>query len=98
MSESISYDGYYLSYSGVSLPLKLVRPLEAAAIENRNTFFGVCLDGNGREILIHKVVYGEIELEHRYGYHDCGALQWAEILDDEGEIQRLNFDTEGKLC
>ena len=95
MSESISYDGYYLSYSGVSLPLKLVRPLEAAAIENRNTFFGVCLDGNGREILIHKVVYGEIELEHRYGYHDCGALSWVDIRDEEGDTQRLNFAADG---
>lgn len=98
MSETTTYDGYFLSYSGVTLPLKLVRPLAAAEIENRNTFFGVRLDEDGREILIHKVVYGEIELEHRYGYHPDGALRWAEILDDEGEIQRLNFDAQGRPC
>ncbi|MEE2733063.1 MAG: DUF6156 family protein [Pseudomonadota bacterium] len=98
MSETTTYDGYFLSYSGVTLPLKLVRPLAEAEIENRNTFFGVRLDEDGREILIHKVVYGEIELEHRYGYHPDGALRWAEILDDEGEIQRLNFDAQGRPC
>lgn len=91
MSETLSYDNYFLSYSGAKLPLKLVGPLSQQEIANRNTYFGVRLDDMGRHILIHRVVYGEVDLEHRYGYDDQGELKWAEILDDEGETQRLEF-------
>jgi hypothetical protein len=96
MSSPEHYDQHFLSYSGVSLPLQLVSPLERGETENRNTFFGVRLDHAGRAALIHKIVYGEVELEHRYGYHDNGALQWAEIVDDDDEVQRLEFDRAGQ--
>ncbi len=91
MKSTIDYDAYFLSYSGTRLPFKLVGQLELADIANRNTFFGACMDEDGRTTLIHKVVYGEIELEHRYGYHADGSIAWAEILDDEGERQQLTF-------
>ncbi len=88
----MKYQKYYLSYTGAQLPLKMVNALEEAEIQNRNTYFGVCVDEKDQTTLIHKVVYGEIELEHRYGYDDSGKLAWAEILDDEGEIQTLHFN------
>lgn len=97
MNDVRNYDRYYLSYSGITLPLKLVGELDPAEIENRNTFFGAELDSEGRQTLIHKVVYGEVELEHRYGYHDDGAISWAEILDEDGDVQRLNFAPDGKM-
>lgn len=89
-----SYDHYFLSYSGTKLPLKLVNSLELSEVENRNTYFGANVDEQGRTTLIHRVVYGEIDLEHRYGYHESGALAWAEILDSEGEVRRLTFAAE----
>lgn len=95
MTDTITYDRYFLSYSGLSLPLKLVGELDPAEIDNRNTFFGACEDKQGRQILVHKVVYGEVELEHRYGYHDCGALSWVDIRDEAGDTQRLNFAADG---
>lgn len=88
---SQNYDRYFLSYSGAKLPLKLVGPLTIDEIDNRNTYFGACVDEEGREILIHKVVYGEVEMEHRYGYKDGGELAWAEILNVDDEMQRLEF-------
>jgi len=30
--------GFFVSYTGVKLPLKLVNPIEADALSNRNTF------------------------------------------------------------
>ena len=90
-----TYDNYYLSYSGTKLPLKLVNPLSLDEVENRNTYFGAQTDALGRTTLIHRVVYGEIDLEHRYGYYASGALSWAEILDSEGEIRRLSFTENG---
>lgn len=57
---------YYLTYSGVQLPLNLVNELEPTAISNRNTYFLAHFDGAGRVVLCQKVVYGEIEMAHRY--------------------------------
>ena len=96
MNSPEHYDRYYLTYSGISLPLQLVTPMEKADTENRNTYFGALYDDQERTTLIHKVVYGEVELEHRYGYHDNGTLQWAEIRDYDDEVQRLEFDTNGQ--
>ena len=35
---------YFLSYSGVSLPLRLVSPLAASELQNRNTYFRAVYD------------------------------------------------------
>ncbi|WP_202410495.1 DUF6156 family protein [Pseudomaricurvus sp. HS19] len=91
------YQRYYLSYSGTGLPLQMVSPISTDEIANRNTFFGVCNDDAGRVTLIHKRVYGEVELEHRYGYDDQGRLQWAEIRALDDEACRLVFGSEGQL-
>lgn len=88
---------YYISYSGVKLPLKLVTPLTAAELQNRNTFFRAYFDDGERLLLCQKMVYGEIELEHRYNYHDNGMLKTAEITDADGELSLLRFDETGAL-
>lgn len=86
---------YFISYSGVKLPLKLVNPL--SDIDNRNTYFRGYFDDDGRLILCQKVVYGEIELQHRYRYGGNGVLQEAEITDADGEVNVLQFDGEGQV-
>jgi len=41
------------------------------------------------------VVYGEVELQHRYEYHDNGSLKQAEITEaDESRVMR--FDEQGQ--
>ena len=53
---------YFLSYSGVGLPLKLVSPLAASELQNRNTYFRAVYDEAGRLVSCEKLVYGEVEL------------------------------------
>jgi hypothetical protein len=83
---------YFVTYSGVKLPLKLCQPLEEAALSNRNTFFRAWYDALDRITGFQKMVYGEVELEHRYKYDENNALMMAEIIDVEGEVTVMNFD------
>jgi len=76
---------YFTTYSGVALPFKLVGELEASAINNRNTWFQGYFDAGGVLHMLQKVVYGEVELEHRYAYSD-GKLQRCEIIDAAGVV------------
>jgi hypothetical protein len=87
---------HYVTYSGIKLPLKLVNPLEEADIANRNTYFRACFDEQGRMVLCQKVVYGEVELQHRYEYHDNGSLKLAEITEAADEPRVLRFDEQGQ--
>jgi hypothetical protein len=82
---------YFTSYTGVKLPFKLVNPLTHAEIENRNTYFLGYFDAEQRVTGFDKVVYGEIELAHRYQYHPDGSLSRAEITDIEGEVTVLDY-------
>ena len=86
---------FFVSYSGVKLPLKLVNPIVTDALMNRNTFIRAHFDRAGVMTGFQKVVYGEVELAHRYEYHDNGRLRLAEItmLDEDAVI--LHFDEAG---
>jgi len=86
---------YFLTYSGVHLPLNLMSPLEPDAVENRNTYFAAKYDEQGRIVLCRKMVYGEVEFEHRYAYHDNGVLSRAAI-DMEDETRVVEFDERGE--
>lgn len=97
MGSTTFYDQYYLSYSGAGLPLNLVSPIEPEDVHNRNTYFGAKLDESGRISLIHKRVYGEIELSHRYEYYPNGTLKLADIHNIEDEGIRLRFDENGGI-
>lgn len=88
------YDRYYLSYSGIRLPLKLVSPLNTQEIDNRNTYFGAMVDASGRTRTIHKVVYGAVEMAHDYQFNEQGQLLRAEIMNEDGELQTFTFDAE----
>ncbi|MBI4809163.1 MAG: hypothetical protein HY799_09495 [Nitrosomonadales bacterium] len=87
---------FFVTYTGVKLPFKLVNELQTSEVENRNTFFRGYFDTQDRLTGFDKLAYGEIELQHRYTYHDNGKLGSAEITDIDGEVTLLLFDTEGK--
>ena len=57
---------YFLTYSGVNLPLKLIMPLSPESIENRNTYFAARIDDLGRLIACRKIVYGEVEFDQSF--------------------------------
>jgi len=78
---------YFVTYSGVKLPLRLVDPLEESDLNHRNTFIRARFDAAQRLVECEKMVYGEIHLSHRYAYGEDGALKRAEIvMDDETTV------------
>lgn len=83
----------FVTYSGIRLPLKLSSPIEDTA--HRNTYFRGWFDAGERVTEIEKLVYGEVEMRHRYAYHANGVLAQAEITDADGEIRVLHFDAQG---
>jgi hypothetical protein len=86
---------YFLTYSGVKLPLNLVSPVLSEALENRNTYFRAGYDASGRLVFCEKLVYGEVELRHDYEYHADGALARA-LIDMGGEETEIIFDADGQ--
>jgi hypothetical protein len=94
-NEAIDERRYFTSYTGVKLPFKLVNPLSDQEVENRNTYFLGHFDPQERLTGFDKLVYGEIELAHRYLYHANGTLQQAEITDIDGEIAILHYAEDG---
>lgn len=89
---------YFISYSGVKLPLKLVNEIEESGLGNRNTFFKGYYDAQDRLVRCEKLVYGETELLHNYEYDDNNVLRQAEITDADGELTLLTFDEQGQPC
>jgi hypothetical protein len=87
---------YFVSYTGIKLPVKLVNPLELADLSNRNTFIRALYDEQERLLGFEKMVYGAIEMGHRYEYYPDGVLKRAEISMDD-EVTELNFDATGAM-
>lgn len=86
---------FFVTYTGVKLPFRLVNELQASEVENRNTYFRGHFDEHERITGFEKIAYGEVELNHHYTYHDNGKLSSAEITDIDGEVTMLVFDAEG---
>ncbi len=87
---------YFVSYTGVKLPVKMVNPLELAGLSNRNTYIVATFDRQDRLTGFEKMVYGEIEISHKYEYDGDGVLRRAEIFMDE-ETTEMLFDAQGAL-
>ena len=83
---------FFITYTGVKLPFKLINELQDCEVENRNTFFRGYFDAQNRLTGFDKLAYGEIELMHRYEYHGDGKLKLAEITNIDGEASILEFD------
>jgi Family of unknown function (DUF6156) len=83
---------FFVSYSGVKLPFNLVNPIPAEGLSHRNTFIRAYFDKAGILNGFDKVVYGEVELSHRYQYYDNGVLKRAEIVMLDEEPAELMFD------
>jgi len=91
-SENRGQSRFFVTYTGVKLPFKLVNELQAGEVENRNTFFRGYFDEQGRLTGFDKLAYSEVELMHRYEYHDNGKLKQAEITDIDGEVTVISYD------
>jgi len=87
---------YFVSYSGVKLPLKLVNEITGDSLNNRNTYYRSRFDDQDRMLLCQKVVYGEVESEHQYQYYDDGVLKHARITEDD-EVREIHFNESGEM-
>ena len=47
-------------------------------------------------LLCQKVVYGEVESEHKYQYYDNGILKSAQITEDD-EVREIHFNELGEI-
>ena len=83
---------HYVSYTGVSLPLKLIEPLDEESLDRRITYFRGYYNDQDQLMAVEKVVYGEIEFEHRYQYHDDGRLKSAELIEEDEAPRLMQFD------
>ena len=81
---------YFVSYSGIKLPLNLVNEISEAGLINRNTYYRGYFDSSDRILLCQKIVYGEVESEHQYRYDDNGVLKQAKISEDD-EVREIHF-------
>ncbi len=81
---------YFLSYSSVKLPLKLVNEITEQELNYRNFYYRGYFDTAGQLVHCQKIVYSEIESEHYYRYNDEGQLTWAQIVE-EGEVREVDF-------
>ena len=86
---------HFVAYTGIKLPLKLVNELKKEDLGHRNTFIRGYYDEQDRLVVCQKVVYGEIELEHRYEYNSQGVLLRAIITEADEKPRTLCLNTEG---
>jgi hypothetical protein len=86
---------FFVTYTGVALPLNLVNEIEPEALTNRNTYYCAYYDKSGRLTGFDQFAYGAVELAHRYEYHDNGALRRVEILMAEEDPLIKCFDEQG---
>jgi len=83
---------HFVSYTGVKLPLKLITPIDGESVDKRITFFRGYYNAQEQLVTVEKVVYGEIEFEHRYDYHADGRLKSAELREEDEAPKVMQFD------
>jgi hypothetical protein len=96
MPENAVCSRYFVSYTGVKLPVKMVNPLEEKDLSNRNTFIIAYFDKDERMVGFEKMVYAAIELSHFYDYYPDGAIKSAEILMDD-VTTFIHYDEAGNM-
>jgi hypothetical protein len=87
---------FFVSYSGIKLPLKLVNEISESGLINRNTYYRGHFDTEGKMLQCQKIVYGEVESEHQYHYSCSGILQKARITEDD-EVREIQFNESGEM-
>jgi hypothetical protein len=97
MSDPLATRRYFVTYTGVRLPFRLVDELDESETDSRNTFLRADFDPHDRLLGFEKVVQGEVEMAHHYHYHGDGpTLARAEITNSDAEVTVLRFDASGR--
>jgi len=83
---------YFTTYTGIRLPFKLTGELSEEETQNRNTFFRGQYNEAGQLLSFQKMVYQDVEQEHRYSYDEDGKLIRAEIVDADGDVNIIDLE------
>ncbi|MFS8035731.1 DUF6156 family protein [Xanthobacter sp. AM11] len=86
---------FFVTYTGVKMPFRLVEAIPEAQLTHRNTFIRAYFDAAGQLTGFDKMVYGEVELAHRYEYHPGGGLSRAEVRMVDEDTVVVAFDEAG---
>lgn len=86
---------FFVTYTGVKMPFRLVEAIPEEQLTHRNTFIRAYFDAAGQLTGFDKMVYGEVELAHRYEYHANGALRRAEVTMVDEDTVIVAFDEAG---
>jgi len=87
----MTIERFFLSYTGIQLPLRLTGELDAASLRHRNTYLRAQYDDAGRLLRCEKLVYGEVEMRHEYRYADDGRLVAATITQGDEPPRELRL-------
>lgn len=83
---------YYVTYSGVGLPLKLVSPIDENDLYLRNTYFRQYTNDQNQKIIIEKIVHGRVEMVHKYTYDQENRVIEVEITDTDEEPKKIQLN------
>ena len=87
---------HFVAYSGIKLPFKFVNEITDENLNLRNTYFKAYYDDSGRVVHCQKIVYGEVEFEHKYEYFHTGILKRAEIIESESDdVRVIEYNEQG---
>jgi len=88
---------YFVTYTGVKPPVKLLDEMPATGLTNRNTYFRGWYNADEQLVKLEKAVYDGIELRHDYLYHPNGRIAQATIELPGEQTTVMTWDDEGKL-
>ena len=97
MNKQVLQRRCFISYTGISLPLKLLNELDSESLDNRITYFAGYYDELGRLKILEKFVYGEIEFTHHYDYNQDNKLEKAVLIEADEAPRTLVFDSQGRI-
>ena len=97
MSQQKLSQRYFVSYTGVKLPLRLINELDARSLDQRITYFTGYYNNKNQLMIIEKVVYGEIEFSHHYEYDENGKLIKAIMVEDDEQPRTPMIEPTGKV-
>ena len=88
---------YYRTFSGYSLPLKLIEPFtKEEALCSGSAYYIGHFDQNNMLIKIEKMHKGKLLFTHVYGYYPNGSIKRLENTPAEGKTVIKEYDERGK--
>ena len=93
---NVSGKAYFATFSGYSIPLKLVDEITESDALSRDAYY-VATYENGVLLGVEKYFRGRLFFKHEYFNHENGALKESRTVNEDGEKNVLLFDERGKM-